>query len=225
MDVKRMHEMLEKLTECTKEEFEKGTENIDVAEMGAAVDMIKDISEAMYYRVLTNAMLDSDTDEIMEMFDRYGEDRRYYDHYRYKNGRFAPKGHGAYRRGYEEPPYYHMTPEMYREHDPEWYRDMDRKTGKMYYTEPRNAENMGISDRSHTRDSREGKSGMSRRTYMETKEMHKDNTPESKQAKMKDLEKYMGELSSDVTEMIADASPEERQLLKQKLQVLTQKIN
>lgn len=38
------------------------------------------------------------------------------------------KGRGTYRRGYEEPPYYHMTPEMY-------HRDMDRDMGRMYYTE------------------------------------------------------------------------------------------
>ena len=34
----------------------------------------------------------------------------------------------------------------------------------------------------------------------------------------------MAELSGDITEMINDASPEERSLLKQKLQVLTQKV-
>ena len=70
------------------------------------------------------------------------------------------------------------------------------------------------------RDSREGRSGQSRRSYMESKEMGKE-----KQEKMKELEKYMGELSSDVTEMISDASPEEKTMLKNKLQVLTQKIN
>lgn len=64
------------------------------------------------------------------------------------------------------------------------YRDMDRPNGKMYYSEP-SGNNMG----SHTnntngsrtyidwdypmmRDKREGKSYMSRKTYMEAKEMH-----------------------------------------------------
>lgn len=74
------------------------------------------------------------------------------------------------------------------------------------------------------RDGREGRSGQSRRSYMETKEMNKGNTPQEKQEKMKELEKYMKELAEDVTEMIEDATPEEKSLLKQKLQVLTQKV-
>ncbi len=74
------------------------------------------------------------------------------------------------------------------------------------------------------RDGREGRSGQSRRSYMESKEMNKGNSPQEKQEKMKELEKYMGELGSDITEMISDASPEERSLLKQKMQVLVQKL-
>ena len=38
------------------------------------------------------------------------------------------------------------------------------------------------------------------------------------------LEKYMGELSGDITEMIAGASNEEKTMLKAKLQTLMQKI-
>lgn len=234
-----MHKWAKEILECVKAKAEAiGIDNFE----GQNLDDLKDWTEIAKniacfdkdYRIVEAMDKAEDEDEIMEMIERYEDypERRYYDNYRYKtSGRFAPKGRGSYmpRRGYDEPPYYHMMPyEMsvsdYKEHSPEYWRDMDRKTGKMYYTEPVNTENMGISDRSHTRDMREGKSGMSRRTYMETKEMHKDNTPESKQAKMKDLEKYMSELSGDVTEMIADASPEERNLLKQKLQVLVQKI-
>ncbi len=78
--------------------------------------------------------------------------------------------------------------------------------------------------RNNQRDGREGRSGQSRRSYMETKEMHKSNSPEDKQHKMKELEKYMGELSGDITEMISDASNEEKTMLKTKLQTLAQKI-
>lgn len=74
------------------------------------------------------------------------------------------------------------------------------------------------------RDGREGRSGQSRRSYMETKEMNKGNTPQEKQEKMKELEKYMKELAEDVTEMIEDATPEERSLAKQKMQILLQKL-
>ena len=42
---------------------------------------------------------------------------------------------------------------------------------------------------------------------------------------MKELEHYMKELSQDVTEMINDASPEEKQILKQKITELAGKIS
>lgn len=165
-------------------------------------------------------------DDYKRMKDEYGEDegeRRFYDNYRYKSsGRFAPRGKGSYmpRRGYEEPPYYHMTPEQYREHDAEWYRDMDRKTQqKMYYTEP-----ISNTSRNGIRDVREGKAGEMRRGYMETKELHSDNSPESKQMKMRELEKYMKSLAEDITEAVEGASNEEKTMLKTKLQTLVQKI-
>ena len=209
MDIKRMHCMIEKLSECAKSEMESGIENVDTCEMGKVVDMMKDLSEAMYYRTLTKAMDESTSEETLEMFERYGDGRRFYDKYRYADGRFAPKGRGT-RRGYDEPPYYHMNPDMYREHEPEYWRDMDRKDGKMYYTEP------------ITMESRYDKA---KRGYEESKMAHKENTPEHKQAKMKDLEMYLKELSEDVTQLIADATPEERSMVKNKMQILTQKIS
>ena len=205
MDIKRMHDIIEKLTECTKSQFDKGLESVDTCEMGKVIDMIKDLAEAMYYRTLAKTMDESEDEEILKMFDRYGRDKRFYDHYRYEDGRFAPKGRGTYRRNYDEP-IWHMTPEM--------YRDMDREPyGRMYYTEP-----------THMHDSREGKSGMSRRTYMDTRDAHKANTQQDKEAKMHDLEAYMRELSDDLTELIADMIPEEKNLAKSKLSTLVSKM-
>ena len=51
------------------------------------------------------------------------------------------------------------------------------------------------------------------------KEMHKD-----KGMHMKDLETYMRDLSDDVTELIGNMSPEEKNMMKNKMQVLMQKI-
>ena len=219
MDIKRMHCMIEKLSECAKSEMESGIENVDTCEMGKVVDMMKDLSEAMYYRTLTKAMDESTSEETLEMFERYGDGRRFYDKYRYADGRFAPKGRGT-RRGYEEQPYYHMNPDMYREHEPEWYRDMDKnRDGLMYYTDTGMDKNMKM------RDSREGRSGMSRMSYMESKEMHKADTPEDKKANMKSLETYMRELGEDVAELVNDMSSEEKELLKQRMQVIMQKIH
>ena len=224
MHIERMHKMIECLTEKALSEIENGLETVDTCEMGQVIDMIKDLNEAEYRAVIVKAMKKADEEEeelekelLRVLKEEYGEDggRRYYDRYRYENGRFAPKGRGT-RRGYEEPPYWHMTPEMYREmeHD----RDMDRPSGRMYYTEPKMTPDGGMRDR------REGKSGMSRRSYMESKELHKGNTPEDKDAKMRDLEKYMKELSEDMAELISDMTPEERTMTKSKLSTLVSKM-
>ena len=211
MHIERMHKMIECLTEKALCELEKGTENVDTCEMGQVVDMIKDLNEAEYKAVIVKAMKKADEEKeeydkmlLRELKEEYGEDagRRFYDHYRYSDGRFAPKWHGSYRRGYEEPPYYHMTPEM--------YRDMDRDThSRMYYTET------GMNESGYDR---------AKRTYTETKEMHRGNTPEDKKAKMQELERYAKSLTEDVVEMVSDMSDEEKNLLRTKMQVLVQKI-
>uniref|UniRef100_UPI004025831A hypothetical protein n=1 Tax=Lachnospira sp. TaxID=2049031 RepID=UPI004025831A len=211
MDIMRMHDMIEKLSECAKCEIDKGIENIDPCEMGQVTDMMKDLAEAMYYRTLMKAMEESSADETMEMFERFGGGRRFYDNYRYANGRFAPKGRGT-RRGYDEPPYFHMTPEMYRgmEHD----RDIDRNYGRMYYTEPTES-GMNMTESGYDK---------AKRHYTETKEMHKANTAEDKEHKMKSLENYMKELSGDITELLTDMTAEERTMLKSKLSTLVSKM-
>ncbi len=208
MDVERMYCMIEKLAECAEKQFNAGIENVDTCEMGKVTDMLKDLAEAMYYRELTKAMQESDTEDIMEMFDRYGDGRRFYDHYRYGDGRFAPKGKGSYRRGYDEPPYWHMTPEMYRKMED--YRDYDRKDGRMYYTEP-----MAMKESNYDR---------AKRNYTESRELHRANTPQDKEAKMKDLDGYFKEISSDLTELIGDMTPEERSMLKAKIATLSTKL-
>lgn len=223
MDIKRMHDMIEKLSECAKSEFDKGIDNVNTDEMGKATDMLKDLAEAMYYRTLTNIMEESDTEEILGMLDR-----RFYDDYRYKTtGKYAPKGKGSYvgRRGYEEPPYMHM---MNREDLQDWdsmsererMRDLDRASrGRMYYTETE-----PMQKDSGTRDSREGRAGMMRKGYMETKEMHKGTTPQDKEANMHSLESYLKELSEDLTGLLADMTPEERQMAKTKITTLAAKM-
>ena len=90
----------------------------------------------------------------------------------------------------------------------EHMRDMDRDYGKMYYTEPMSESNY---DRA-------------KRNYTETKEMHKANTPEDKEHKMKSLDSYMKELSSDITGLIGDMTAEERGLVKAKLSTLVTKL-
>lgn len=242
MDIKMMHEMIEKLTECAKYELDKGVEAVDTKEMGEVTDIIKDLAEAMYYRTLVEAMKES---EYGEEYDEYGpmdDGRRgYRGQPRDSRGRFRSR---RGRRSYEEP-----WNEVFDYNEMERMRDMDRTHGRLYYTDGTSGTsgmtsgstsgNIGGSNMGSTggnrgysesgeggqyssrmqRDSREGRSGKMRRGYMEAKEMGKD-----KGEKMKELEEYMKELSTDVTEMIEGASPEEKTLLKTKMQTLLTKI-
>ena len=246
-----MHKFAKQIAECLKSKVEgKGIDNLnlsEVEELKAWSEIIKNI--VCYdkdYRIIESMDKVEKEDEESEKYflkmlkEEYGmeddEARRFYrGQTRSKSsGRFMRRGDG--RRNYT--PYSYMMPEMYDE-DAEYYRDMDRSEGRMYYsgrgTNPRpggmERANSTSSGRNRSyyggesgRDSREGRSGMSRRSYIETKESHSDNTPESKQHKMKELEKYMSELGTDITEMISDASNEEKTLLKNKLQVLAQKV-
>lgn len=212
MHIERIHKMVECLTEKTLSELDKGIENVNVEEMSEAADMIKDLCEAEYYAVIVKAMKKADEEE--EEYDKellrslkaeYGEEsgRRFYDHYRYANGRFAPKGHGTYRRGYEEPPYMHMYPEM------KHMRDMDRDYGKMYYTEPMN----------------ESGYDRAKRNYTETKEMHSGTTPEDKEQRMKALDKYIKTVTNEIIKIVSDnATTEEKSLIKNNMNNLMSKF-
>lgn len=176
----------------------------DYEELGAAIDMIKDLEEALYYCTVVEAM-EKPTEELQR-----GNNTYYY------TERYMP-----------------MPNETY-------YRDIDRGYGKMYYGDNMsstsgNSNKSGSSTSNYQsgeempnssyeypmpmRDMREGRSPVSRRMYMESKSSHQD-----KSKQLKELETYMQELTSDITEMINGASPEEKQLLQKKLQTLSTKI-
>lgn len=204
--------MIECLTEKALAELDKGIENVDTKEMGEVVDMIKDLNEAEYRAVIVKSMKEADEEQkeydkelLRALKDEYGEEsgRRFYDHYRYANGRFAPKGKGTYRRGYEEPPYMHIYPEAER------MRDMDRDYGKMYYTEPMN----------------ESGYDRAKRNYTETKEMHSGTTPEDKEQRMKALDKYIKTVTNEIIKIVSDnATTEEKSLIKNNMNNLMSKF-
>lgn len=212
MHIERIHKMIECLTEKALGELDKGVENVNTEEMGEAVDMIKDLCEAEYKAVIVKSMKKADEEEeeynkelLRALKDKYGEEggRRFYDHYRYANGRFAPKGKGTYRRGYEEPPYMHMYPEA------EHMRDMDRDYGKMYYTEP-------VNESGYDR---------AKRNYTETKEMHSGTTPEDKEQRMKALDKYIKTVTNEIIKIVSDnATAEEKSLIKNNMNNLMSKF-
>ena len=203
-----MHKWAKQIMECVKAKVDGiGIENFE----GQNLDDLKDFTEIAKniacfdkdYRIVEAMEKSEDNEDIMRMFERYEDypERRFYDHYRYADGRFAPKGRGTYRRGYEEPPYWHMTPEM--------YRDMDKENGRMYYTEPMYTESRYES---------------AKRAYTESKELHKGNEPQDKEAKMRELEKYMKEMSDDLLNLMKGMSQEEMNMAKSKLSVLVSKM-
>ena len=169
--------MVEKLAECAKCEVEKGIEQLNTKEMGAVTDMLKDLCEAEYYAREAKEMEKEEEDEkkeneyFLKMLkeeygDEEGEKRFYSGQPRSRtSGRFMRRGDGR-RRGYEEPPYYHMTPEDYKEHSPEWYRDMDRQTkGVMYFSSPMGGNMSGGNSSGGNTSS--GNSGGNTRSYTE----------------------------------------------------------
>lgn len=178
--MEQLKNMKENLICCVQSQM-ADISHADTKELGEAIDMIKDLAEAIYYCTITEAMEAKDKQPQYQLM--------YYT------------------------PYY-----------PEYYRDMDRMDGRMYYSSNGNmgesrmyAESMQMPG--GMRDYREGRSPMSRRMYMESKEMH-----HGKEAQMKELENYMKELSQDITEMIMDATPDEKMMLQQKLITLANKV-
>lgn len=114
----------------------------DTKELGEAIDMLKDLEEAIYYATITESM--------------------------------NAKSHIS-----------HNEEEV-------WDKDEDEYNGHSY---------------------------KNRKMYMEAKEMHKD-----KAVQLRELEKYMQELTSDIVDMIQDASVEEKQYLEKKISALATKI-
>ncbi len=95
-----------------------------------------------------------------------------------------------------------------------------RRSDGTFYADSSHMDGRNYSDSGTMyRDEREGRSYNSRRMYMEAKDMRRD-----KATQLRELEKYMQELSQDITEMIADASPEEKQYLEKKITALASKI-
>lgn len=133
-----MHHKMIKVAEkilCAIDKQMDHLECVDTKELGEAIDMIKDLSEAMYYDVVTETMLKVDE----------------------------------------------LTSE-HVDHDAHSYQ--------------------------------------ARKVYLEAKEKHLD-----KAIQMRELEKYMQELTHEIVDMINDASVEEKQYLMKRMTTLANKIN
>ena len=150
---KRIIAMIEKLADCLEPQFDDLHE-ADCCELGQAVDILKDLEEALYYHTVTEAM----------------------------------KGEGAYG---------------------DWPETTAYNKKKDHH----------LTDDGLTYDECHGKSCINRKAYLEAKHSNKD-----KATQLRELEKYMQELTTDIVEMIQDSSPEEKQYLEKKISALASKI-
>lgn len=204
--MERLIQMKEQLVSAIQGQM-TNLKDTNTKELGEAIDMVKDLSEAIYYCTVTKAMEEHSENQKMSM----SENNNYY-----------------------------YTEKYYP------YRDMDRNSGRMYYPDHMSyygdngsgsnsssssssgmsgSNNNGQNSNYYTerdyptmRDSREGRSPMRRRMYMESKAAHQDDKA------MNDLENYMRDLNQDIMEMISQASPEEKQMLQKKINVLATKL-
>ena len=60
MHIKRMHEMIEKLVECTENAINSNETCVGAYPISDVVDMIKDLNEAEYHAVIAKAMKESE---------------------------------------------------------------------------------------------------------------------------------------------------------------------
>ena len=198
-----LKQMKDKLVDAIEKQVNGNLEYANTEELGEAVDMVKDLSEAIYYCTITEAMEDKG---------------------RYKEGGHYPATH------------YYSEPNMPYSYPTEYYPPMRHNDYPiMYASEGGYGSNRGGNGGSRYYDDTstqymmynngypmlpagDDRSSMSKRRYMDGK-MHND-----KATQMKELEQYTQELTSDLIDMIKDASPEEKQLLQQKINLLATKI-
>ena len=152
--INRLKWMEEALVDTIEMQF-CNLDTVCTKELGEAVDMIKDLEKAIYYRTITEAM----------------------------NAEKAATAHSW---------------KMEESHD----RSMDEMKIKEEW------------------DEWLGHSPHSRKRYLEAKEHGKD-----KAVQLRELEKYMQELSTDIVDMIINASTEEKQYLEKKMTALISKIS
>ena len=220
--MERLKHVKETLMSCIESQMSH-LDTVDTEELGDVVDMVKDLEEAIYYCTITKAM------EEKEKSGNGGEkEYHYYTEYRYPE-RDMDRENGRM--------YYNSMPMTYTDQGRMYYNGGSSSGGGNSGGGNSGGGSGGSSSsgggdsssggsRNYSefeypmmRDKREGRSPMSRRTYMESKEMHQPKTTQ-----MKELEKYLQELSSDITEMIQDASPEEKSFLEKKIQALAAKV-
>lgn len=248
-EMKPLGKICEKLMDAVTHELDRGIENVDTKELSEVIDMIKDVYEAK--KELAEACFKKYVLEEMEKESEEGEEetdgeRMYYrGQPRSESGRFMSRGDG--RRG-------NRGRGGRRNYDPEMMDDMDfdymdyGSGGRMYYGGGSSGGSMrgysggsqgssqgGQSGGQSSGGSQGGMRGYGSMYYggSESSEkskydMAKEEYKKSKESKdgshMKNLEEYMRSLADDMTEIIGGMDSGEKQMAKQKLNMLASKM-
>lgn len=240
MDVKHIHETVEKLAEFMYTEACGDLRAVDTKEYGELVDMVKDLAEAEYYARISCAMKKADEEEEEEakaimkrMKEEYGDEegermyRMGYNRNRAANGRYTSRGRGR-RMGYM-PPEMRM-PYMEDEFMAEYldYPEIMGKSGRrMGYGNERSGDTMNGNRGREMGGSREGGSryGRSYDSYRENRRHYTEMRDEDSKHKMKEnIAEIFDDMEDIATEVVKDMTSEEKAKYKQKLQAIMQKM-
>lgn len=200
---KRLEHMKESLMTCVESQLTH-LDTVNTKELGEAIDMIKDLEEAIYYCTITKAMKEQGKEEKEShkyypmMYNRDMDrdmGRMYYENPNYMGGNDTKRQYSSGNGG---------------SNSSSTSNSSSGDTGSRQYSE---------TEYNLMRDQREGRSPQSRRMYMESKEMHSD-----KATQMRELETYMQELTQDVVEMVEGATAEEKQYLSKRVAALANKL-
>ena len=141
----RLKHMKECLIACVENQISGNLHNVNTQELGAAIDMIKDLEEAIYYGTITEAM--EEKEEHMEK-KMYEQPQQYY----------SDKMYRSYNDGMSYKP-----GSMYASNGSNGQSGNSGGNGRSYYHDMPMMNGM-------ERDHREGQSPMYRKMYMEAKE-------------------------------------------------------
>lgn len=213
MGMEELKAMKTRLVSCVQSQM-GNLEKTDTHELGEAIDMIKDLSEAIYYCTITEAMEKPDEAKEINNINYYTSPV----YSKYPDYRDMQRT-GGYM-------YYPTGSYMYYSNGGNAGGSGSSNGGGNASGASQGSSRGGSSTSYYTempyemmRDPREGKSAIRRRMYMEGKEQHKDTN-----SQLRELQAYLEELSKDVVEMVQDASTEEKATLRQKMTTLADKI-
>lgn len=218
MHIENMKAMMECLCTKAKSEIDGNLDCVDAQELGAVIDMVKDLNEGLYYAEITKAMEEGKENSISEEMryyrydpaihgDIYRDDyrtykprmtanMRMYNDNRYSNGHYAPDGDSM--RGYSV-----NYPDMY---DPDNTFNMNKhRLNKTTYPE--------------------SKFDKSLRYYNESKVDHDKGTEEDINARLKMLEGFVDTTGEVLMKAYEEASAPEQDLIMKKMSVWMNKMH